>query len=64
MYIIEAKNGNKELTASCEFLYRPEMLRVWKRKTGKATYARLLRACVDTDNKNSAEKIIELLNSM
>ncbi len=38
------------------------MLRVWKRNTGQATYAKLLRACVDTSNKDGAQKIVDLLN--
>ena len=42
-------------------MYGFELLRVWDKNTEEATYAKLLRACVDTNNKKSAEKIVELL---
>ena len=45
------------------FHSRSELLRVWERNTPKATYARLLEACVETNNKRSAEKIVECLKT-
>ena len=39
-------------------------LRVWKQEHGtRATYAELLKACVETNNSDSAEVIVTLLNS-
>ena len=35
---------------------------MWQRKTQRATYAKLLKACVATDNKDATEKIVQLLN--
>ncbi len=42
-------------------IIRYELLRVWKRETQHATYKDLLKVCVDTENKDSAKKIIEVL---
>ena len=37
------------------------MLRAWKNQTAEATYAVLLKACVNTNNKDAAQKIADLL---
>ncbi len=42
---------------------RCELLREWKRQYGlEATYANLLKACVETSNAEAARKIFEVLN--
>ena len=40
------------------------MLRTWKNKNSNATYATLLEACVESSNKDAAEKIVELLKGI
>lgn len=41
---------------------RSELLRVWKKENGSnATYENLLKACVQTNNAEAANTIVELL---
>ena len=45
------------------FLWLGERLHIWKRNFGvKATYAKLLKACVESTNAEAADAIVDVLN--